>query len=115
MLRAHTTSDVYRLAAGASSYGCDRIALAYPAPGGCPPGIVDNIRLDIPHEPLLETPLRMFEGSLSGGGRREFRSHRRLMRYIKSRQTVQRKLVFHTDAAMVISICGVRAATTTAP
>ena len=47
-------SDVYQLVTYASRYGCERVVLVYPASVDCPPGLVENYRLDIPGAPMLE-------------------------------------------------------------
>jgi 5-methylcytosine-specific restriction enzyme subunit McrC len=47
-------SDVYQLAAYASRYSCERVALVYPASVGCPPGLIESYRLAIPGAPILE-------------------------------------------------------------
>jgi 5-methylcytosine-specific restriction enzyme subunit McrC len=47
-------SDVYQLAAYASRYSCERVALVYPASVACPAGLVQSYRLAIPGAPILE-------------------------------------------------------------
>ena len=47
-------SDVYQLAAYASRYGSERVALVYPASIDCPPGLIESYRLAIPGAPMLE-------------------------------------------------------------
>ena len=47
-------SDVYQLAAYASRYSCERVALVYPASVACPSGLVESYRLAIPCAPILE-------------------------------------------------------------
>ena len=49
-----SSSDVYQLTSYASRYGCDRVALVYPASEECRPGMVDRFTLKIPNTPSLE-------------------------------------------------------------
>lgn len=47
-------TDAYQLAAYASRYRCNRVALIYPASQKCPAGLVGNFTLEVPNAPLLQ-------------------------------------------------------------
>jgi 5-methylcytosine-specific restriction enzyme subunit McrC len=49
-----SSSDAYQLATYASRYGCNRVALIYPASLDCPPGLMNTYKLEIPGTPILE-------------------------------------------------------------
>lgn len=49
-----SSPDVYQLASYASRYGCDRVALVYPASATCRPGLLGSFKLKIPGFPRLE-------------------------------------------------------------
>jgi 5-methylcytosine-specific restriction enzyme subunit McrC len=61
-------ADVYQLAAYASRYRCERVALVYPASVDCPPGLVERYTLVIPDAPYLEVYAVDLRALCFGGG-----------------------------------------------
>ncbi|WP_068305682.1 McrC family protein [Pararhodobacter sp. CCB-MM2] len=49
-----SSDDAYQMNAYASRYNCNRLALLYPAHGGCPPGRVTEFALTTQEQPTLE-------------------------------------------------------------